>query len=89
MKYENSALRDVTKEFENKSREALLEEIMKHRKMINGLAFGMQNAIKDLKRPHSDGSIALEDLETSLERATSLEKSEYFNINKNKEKQNA
>lgn len=84
MKYENSTLRDVTKEFENSSRETLLEEIMKYRKIINGLAFGMQKAIKDLKRRHSDGSIALEDLETSLERAISLEKSEYFNINKNK-----
>jgi hypothetical protein len=88
MEIKSTALRDVKNEFENNSRETLLEEIIKHRKMINGLSFGIQNAIQDLKRPHSDGSIALEYLEKSLESATSFEKSEYFNINKNKEASN-
>lgn len=85
MKYENSALRDVTKEFENNSREALLEEITKLRKMINGISFSVENAITDLKTENSDGSIALDALESGLQRMDGLETSEFFNINKNRE----
>ncbi len=85
MKYENSTLGLVTKEFENNSRETLLEEIMKQRKIINALAWAMQNAIDDIKKPHSDCTIALDYLEKNLERGEYTDKSQYFNINKNKE----
>lgn len=62
-KYKNTEIIQVVKEFNNNSEMTLLLEISENRKAINNMVDLIREAIKDLKRPHSDGSIALEKLE--------------------------
>ena len=88
MNYQNTALRDVSKEFENNSREALLEQIAKYRKIINGLTHNINNTITELKREDRDGSVVLDCLEQAIERAKCTDASEYNNIFKEREDKN-
>lgn len=89
MKYEKTAIRDVVNEFENNSRQTLIEEISKMRKMMNNFSYNIHNAITDIQRPGSDCSIALSHLLGSLENAIDTNNSKYFNISKFKEQQQA
>ena len=87
MKYEKTAIRDVINEFENHSRETLIEEISKMRKMMNNFSYNIHNAITDIQRPGSDCSIALSHLLGSLENAIDTNNSKYFNISKFREQE--
>lgn len=88
MNYQNTALRDVSKEFENNSREALLEQIAKYRKIINGLTHHINNTITELKNEDSDGSFELNYLEEAIKSVKSTDASEYNNIFKEREDKN-
>lgn len=87
MKYEKTAIRDVVNEFENNSRQTLIEEISKMRKMMNNFSYNIHNAITDIQRPGSDCSIALSHLLGSLENAIDTNNSKYFNISKFREQE--
>lgn len=58
----------------------MVEEIVKLRKMNNALNFGIDNAIADLEKPNSDGTIALAELKRQKQYAEGLNTSKYFNM---------
>ena len=60
----------------------MVEEIMKQRKMNNAIVFGVENAIADLMKPNSDGTIALDELKRALANMKSVDENPGFNIHK-------